>query len=619
MCGICGFYGFQDDLLIARMMETLNHRGPDDRGFFSDDTVTLGHTRLSIIDLSSRGQQPLSNEEGDIWITYNGEVYNFAAIRELLKKHIFTSHTDTEVLVHAYEEFGLGFLDQLRGMYAFAIYDQKKKQIILARDPIGKKPLYYYWDGERLIFASEIKAILTAFHSLKIPVTVSDFALCGYLKNQYVPGTQTLIEGIYRLPPGSYMLLSLEKKKCSLITYWTIRESIESYTEDYCIKQLLAHLKESTRLRMLAADVPIGSFLSGGIDSSGITALARPLVPYDIHTFTACFGDDNPDCENARAVSSMLDTVHHEVRLSVPDVIRDFDRITWHYDEPLGDSAIIANYYLAKKAHQYVKVVLAGEGSDELFGGYSSYKSGQKWHPWFALPKYPRRILDKIISSVPGSGNPSMDRSFVYAHYLGQDSLEMAQQYSWQITGINSDELRWLGNKTCLGFRNPVSVPDGIQDPLNRMLSFDCRNHLPDLYLMKADKATMAHSVEERVPILDKELISFSFTIPPKFKIFKGVEKYIWRKALQGIVPREILNRSKKGFSVPYRDWISASEMRDVAVQTLEEGTLSKMLFDQQKINKLVSNMTRQSSDRSALVVWNLFALERWAKVFLFG
>jgi asparagine synthase (glutamine-hydrolysing) len=615
MCGICGICGFSDEALITRMMETLDHRGPDDRGSFSDENVTLGHTRLSIIDLSSRGKQPLSNEEGDIWITYNGEIYNFAAIRELLKNHVFTSHTDTEVLVHAYEEFGLNFLDRLRGMFAFAIYDQKKKQIILARDPVGKKPLYYYWDGERLIFASEIKTILAAFQSLKIPIVVSDSALCGYLKNQYVPGSQTLIKGIYRLPSGSYLLLALDEKKCTLIPYWTIRESIENYTEDYCSKKLLTLLKESTRLRMLAADVPIGSFLSGGIDSSGITALARPLVSYDFHTFTAGFGDDNPDCEKARLVSSILDTVHHEVRISVPDVIRDFDRITWHFDEPLGDSAIIANYYLSQEAHNYVKVVLAGEGSDELFGGYSSYRAGLKWQRWFSMPTWPRHILDKVISAVPGSGNPSYNRHLVYAHYLGQETPEMAQQYSWQITGINADELRWLGNKQCPDFKTPVSLPMDIHDPLNRMLAFDCKNHLPDLYLMKADKATMAHSIEERVPILDKDLITFAFKIPPQFKISRGIEKYIWRKALQGIVPSEILERPKKGFGVPYRSWISG-EMREVAAQTLDEGPFCKGIMQPDQLRKVLSNLKRDDSGRSSLIAWNLFALERWADVF---
>ena len=596
------------------MMDTLTHRGPDDRGIFSEEDVSLGHTRLSIIDLSSRGRQPLSNEEGNVWITYNGEVYNFLPLREQLKDHTFASNTDTEVLVHSYEEYGLGFLENFRGMFAFALYDQKNKQIILARDPIGKKPLYYYWDGEIFIFASEIKAILTAFKALKIPVVMSRSALCGYLKNQYVPGSQTLINGIFRLPAGSCLILSVSKKTVKLFPYWKIHESIEDNTEDYFAGKLHHLLKEATQLRMIA-DVPIGSFLSGGIDSSGITAIAKQSVSYDFHTFTAGFSDANPDVVYAREVASQLDTVHHEIRIDPSDVIRDFDRITWHFDEPLGDAAIIANYYLAKKAHQYVKVVLAGEGSDELFGGYASYKAGLRWHRWFTLPKFSRKLINSVISSLPRSGNPSKDRLFVYAHYLGQDSLEMAQQYSWQITGINNDELRWLGTTQCEKFKDPVSVPEGIKDPLNRMLAFDCLNHLPDLYLMKADKATMAYSVEERVPLLDRDLIQFAFSIPPKFKIYKGIEKYIWRKALQGIVPQKILNRPKKGFGVPYTDWISG-EMRDVAVQTLEEGTLSTILFDQQKMKKLMNNMTRDPSDRSALVVWNLFALERWAKVF---
>jgi len=262
-----------------------------------------------------------------------------------------------------------------------------------------------------------------------------------------------------------------------------------------------------------------------------------------------------------------------------------------------------------------VKVVLAGEGSDELFGGYSSYHSGLRWHPWFRLPEATRAVFDRAISFMPGSGNPANDRTFVYAHYLGQESLEMAQQYSWQITGINADEQRWLGITSCKGFRDRFSLPEGVRDPLNRLLVHDCQNHLPDLYLMKADKATMAQSVEERVPILDRELISFSFTIPPRYKIFNGVEKFIWRRAMQGIVSKKILDRPKKGFGVPYTHWISG-DLRECAVQTLGEGSFCKSLVDPQKLEKLLAGAVPDGSGRSALVVWNLFALERWAGVF---
>ena len=614
MCGICGFFGFHDDHLIQEMMDAVNHRGPDVRGFYSDEQVTLGHTRLSIIDLSERGRQPLTNERGDIWITYNGEVYNFLLLRKELSKHQFVSNSDTEVLVHAYEEYGIPFLEKLRGMFAFCLYDQKKKLLLLARDPIGKKPLYYYWDGQCLIFASEIKAILKAFEQMKIPRTISRHALCSYIKNQYVAGPQTLVSGIMRLPPGSYLLLSLDTKKCEVFSYWKIQEFIADNSVDYFASTLRNLLCESVRLRLIA-DVPVGSFLSGGIDSSGITAIAKQSLSYDFHTFTAGFGDSNSDLNYAREVAGDLDTVHHEIEINPVEVLKDFDQITWHFDEPLGDAAVIANYYLAKKARQFVKVVLAGEGSDELFGGYSSYRSGLRWNPWFRLPKVTRSLFDRAISMLPGSGNPAVDRSFVYAHYLGQESLEMAQQYSWQITGINDDEQRWMGYSSCKGFRDTVTLPVGVKDPLNRLLVFDCQNHLPDLYLMKADKATMAHSVEERVPILDKDLVAFSFTIPSRYKIVNGVEKYIWRKALQGIVPPKILKRPKKGFGVPYRQWIYG-EMREVAVQTLEEGTFCRQIVHPDRMRKVLSNLKSDGSDRSSLMVWNLFALERWAKVY---
>lgn len=614
MCGICGFFGFRDDQLIREMMDAVNHRGPDARGISSDEQVTFGHTRLSIIDLSERGRQPLTNEEGDIWITYNGEVYNYQSLKKDLAGHRFASDTDTEVLVHAYEEYGMPFLEKLRGMFAFALYDQKKKVLILARDPIGKKPLYYSWDGRHLLFASEIKSILVAFDRLKIPRKISRHALCSYIRNQYVAGPQTLVSGITCLDPGSYLRVFLESNTCEVVRYWHIRESIDNdKSEDYFASRLRSLLEESVRLRLIA-DVPVGSFLSGGIDSSGITAIAKQSLSYDFHTFTAGFGDSNADMNYARDVSRDLDTVHHEILIDPASVLKDFDRVTWNFDEPLGDAAIIANYYLAQEARNYVKVVLAGEGSDELFGGYSSYRAGLKWYPWFRLPGITRSLLDKAISIIPGSGNPAMDRSFVYAHYLGQESPEIAQQYSWQITGITGDEQRWLGIPSCAGFKDTVSLPSGVKDPLNRLLIYDCQNHLPDLYLMKADKATMAHSVEERVPILDRDLISFSFTIPPKFKIFNRVEKYIWRKALEGIVSPEILNRPKKGFGVPYRQWISG-EMREAAVQTLDEGVFLRKIIPPDRMKKLLSNLNNDNSGRSPLIVWNLFALERWVKV----
>src|SRR5208283_1988959 len=614
MCGICGFCGFEDKSLIVQMMDSIIHRGPDDHGIFSDEAVTLGHRRLSIIDLSVRGKQPLSNENGDLWIIFNGEIYNYRELKGSLKNHTFSSDSDTEVIIHAYEEYGMAFLEKLRGMFAFALYDSSKKTVILARDPIGKKPLYYCREGSRFAFASEIKALLEIFPAFGIPRKINDHALCSYLQNQYVAGQKTLVDGIFRLRPGTALVYDLGTGKIQNVPYWVVRERIENGDESYFAGRLKALLEESTRLRLIA-DVPVGSFLSGGVDSSAITAIATRHVDYDFHTFSAGFGELFSECRFAREVADHLGTIHHEILIEPADVIREFDKVTWHFDEPLGDAAVIANYFLSKKAHEYVKVVLAGEGSDELFGGYSSYRSAIRWHRWFDLPPIIRRAVEKTIAHFPGNGNPVTDEKLVYAKYLGQDSLELAQQYAWKITGISNEEMKWLGISRCQQHKDDLYYPEPMKNPLNRVLAHDCLNHLPDLYLMKADKATMAHSVEERVPILDVHMIEFAFSIPPSLKIRNDVEKYIWKKAVADIVPRSVIQRKKQGFGVPYRLWIS-KELRDVAVQTLEEGSLCKRMVDPLQLKTLLSNLSRDKPGRSALIAWNLFALERWAKVF---
>ncbi|MDD1666353.1 MAG: asparagine synthase (glutamine-hydrolyzing), partial [Methanomicrobiales archaeon] len=613
-CGICGFTGFSDAGLLGSMVDALRHRGPDDRGTWSDGRVSLGHARLSIIDLSPRGRQPLSNEEGSIWITCNGEVYNYRGLREDLSRHTFSSATDTEVMVHAYEEYGMSFLDRLRGMYAFALWDGRERRLLLARDPLGKKPLYYYREGTTLLFASEMKAILSAFPSLGIGKAVDREALCGYLGNQYIPGDRTLVSGIFRLPPASVMTFSPDTGSCSISRYWTLREGREEGDEEALAARLRATLEEATRLRMVA-DVPVGAFLSGGIDSSAVTAIARREADYDFHTFTAGFGGRESEYGFAGEVSRYLGTVHHEVDIDPREVLAEFPSITWHFEEPVGDAAVVANYFLAREARKHVKVVLAGEGSDELFGGYASYRQGVRWSPWFSLPRVLRRGLDRVISLAPLSGDPFHDRVAVYGHYLGQDSLEAAQAYAWRITGITDDELRWLGNRDCTGATVPLRLPEGFRDPLNRVLALDCMNHLPDLYLMKGDKATMAHGVEERLPILDRELVGLAFRIPASLKIRGGVEKYIWRRVVRDLLPLDIADRPKQGFGVPYLSWVRG-ELREAVSQALDGSAFARRAFPSGNYGRLLRGFERARATRPALIAWNLFALEAWSSRF---
>jgi asparagine synthase (glutamine-hydrolysing) len=603
MCGICGFLGFEDREVLKRMVKILAHRGPDDSGLYVDENVSLGHARLSIIDLSERGRQPMSNENGPIWIVYNGETYNFKDLRRNLeKKHNFYSDTDTEVLIHAYEEYGIDFIKKLRGMFAFALYDSEKKKLILARDPIGKKPLYYYWDGERFIFASEIKAILET----GIEREIDTDGLCAYLTHQYTIGRNTMFKGIKKLLGGELLIFDIKKEDVEIKRYWDIKEDIINQSEGYCIKKLKSLLEESAKLRTIA-DVPVGAFLSGGIDSTSVVALSKPNVDYDFHTFSMGFGELFSELDYA--------TVHHEIIIEPTEVIKELERIAWHYDEPLGDAAIIANYFLAKEAKKYVTVVVAGESGDELFGGYGHYKIGLKAYPYFMLPKiFKNGVKHVIFLSLPKEG--LFKRRWQYfLNYFAQKNFNIASLYLLK-SAMTDEELKWFSSGG-LKFDEDLIVfsNNNIKHPLNKMLALDCKNLLPEKFLMKADKAIMANSVEERLPIMDKNIVEFAFRIPPKFKIKKGNEKYILKMAVKDLVPREIIKRRKTGFGVPYKHWVKR-EMKELVEQKLSEGGLIKRLFEKEKIEKLIYTHKNSKWSHSTALVWNLFALELWYEQF---
>ena len=613
MCGICGFYGFEDTNVLKKMTKVLAHRGPDDNGFYVDENISLGHTRLSIIDLSEKGRQPMSNEDGTIWITYNGETYNFMDLKkELEANHCFYSDTDTEVLIHAYEEYGLDFIKKLRGMFAFALYDSLKKKLILARDPIGKKPIYYYWDGERFIFASEIKAILEA----GIKREIDRKGLCAYLAFQYTIGRNTLFKGVKKLLGGEMMVFDLKTKKIVIQNYWDVKEDIENGTEDYFIKKLRTLLEESAKLRMIA-DVPIGAFLSGGIDSSTVVSLAKPYVDGDFHTFSLGFGDVFSELDYVKAVAENLDVVYHEIVVEPKEIIKEINRITWFYDEPIGDSAIIAIYFLAKEARKYVKVVLAGEAGDELFGGYPNYKVNLKAYGYYKLPGFFRSILKDVVSLSPKKGDIYSNKMEWYLNYAAQKDFDMAHLYTTRVSGMNEDELKYYGN-----FRfddNLIVRNKGIKNKLNRLLMLDCKNTLPEKYLMKADKATMANAIEERLPLMDRDIAEFAFRIPPKLKIKNGIEKYILRMAVKDLIPKKVFERGKQTFGVPFNCWIR-DDLREFAEQKLNDGGLIRQIFGESKTKKIMRGIDKLEGGHlkhgwrfhQASVVWNLFALEVW-------
>jgi asparagine synthase (glutamine-hydrolysing) len=611
MCGVCGILGREDKNQIEKMLSVIRHRGPDDKGIIVDENISLGHARLSIIDLSEKGRQPISNEEGNVWLSVNGEIYNHKELRRELtsKGHIFHSNSDSEVIVHAYEEYGLEFVNQLRGMFAFALYDISKRRLVLVRDPIGKKPLYYWYDGDLLIFASEIKAILET----GIPKVVNYDAIWGYLAYQYSLGENTLFKGILKLLPGTMLVTT--NKNINFIKYWSLKENIFQADEYYFVKKLRTLLDESTQLRMVA-DVPIGAFLSGGLDSSAVTALGRKFSEGNFHTFSVGF-ETFSELEYARIVSQHLDTTHHEIEITDKMVLRELNKIAWHYDEPLGDAAIINNYFLSKEAKKEVKVVLAGEGGDELFAGYSNYRNNLKMvnmcSPGIC------RILEVISKYFPGfqRGNPLIQVSKPYAileylkYFIG-NSIEEFHQNTTRT--FSDDTIRSITTLTGNNVNDMVIYPKNVNTTLGKMLAMDCLNLLPEKYLMKADKGTMANSIEERLPLLDRFIIDFAFTIPPELKIKTNSVKYILKESVKDILPNEIINRPKVGFGTPVGHWME-NELGEVVRQTINDGIFLKQILKPER-KKEIENKLTSSFQNAPFQIWTLFALELWYEVY---
>jgi len=607
MCGICGIYGQGDKAEVIKMMPMLQHRGQDSEGVYIDENVGLGHCRLSIIDLTPLGNQPMANEDGTVFLVINGEIYNYKEIRENLSKkgHVFRSRSDSETVIHAYEEYGERFVNVLRGMFALAVYDTREKKLILARDPIGKKPLYYSTTKGKLAFASEIKALF----EVGILKEVNLDAIPSYLMYQYVAGMDTMFKNVFRLPAGSILVVCPDR--ITLEKYWELSEGIWNGTTNH-ISVLRDLLEESVQLR-LQSDVPVGAFLSGGVDSSSVIALYRKFSNKEIHTFTATF-ETNSEAYYAKKVSAMLDTRYHEVPITADMVAQDIKKITWHHDEPLGDAATINNYYLSREAKRFVTVVLAGEGGDELFGGYP-------WHGFVPaisvmsrVPVFIRRALQPTVDDIFGNGDATskLNRWHRILSFPLQRSLMEMQMYP--TTAMSQQNIRWL-----TGFKERKNglLPTAMKNPLNQMLSLDCLNTLQK-FLMKADKATMSHAIEERLPLLDKKIIEYAFSLSPSLK----KDKYVLRKAVEDLLPDDIVWRKKQGFGTPLADWLNSTKLKEMAMDRLRDGELLREVCNRKALDKLVGklNAGEIESGVNALslsnVIWSVLALQVWYDVF---
>jgi asparagine synthase (glutamine-hydrolysing) len=620
MCGICGiaFYDKSRHVnksLIESMTNSLIHRGPDDYGIWVNDNIGLGHRRLSIIDLTFNGHQPMSNETDEIWITYNGEIYNFPEIKNELTAngHRFLSQTDTEVIIHLYEEEGDQCLDRLRGMFAFGLWDEKEQKLFIARDRMGQKPVYYYEDNEKLIFASEIKSI---FSSGMVKKEIDYEAIYQYLHLGYVPHPKTGFKDIKKLPPGHCIII--KDKKLELERYYYNEKILNTklkLSEEELSERLVDKLKEATKIRMIG-DVPVGLLLSGGIDSKAIATLASNINGR-INTFTVGFEDKFYDERiEAAAMAKTLDSVHHELVIK-PDVTAILPKIAEAYDEPFADPSAIPSYYISEFASKHVKVVLNGDGGDETFAGYGEYIQGLLGYGLANIPSFICSIFPKLFNQKSDGkfkslaqvlslgGNPI---EYIFAH------LRLVVPHG-KLNSILNPEFHEVVNSL-----NPVDhlikYFKGLvnNDTINTMLAVDQGTFLPDDLLFKIDVATMAHGLEARSPFLDHQLIEFVNRIPGNLKIRGMKKKYILKRAMNGILPAEVLERPKHGFDVPVSGWLRGI-LKDLCEDIIKNNYLIRQLFQKNQLWDMLTEHNNNVHDHGKFF-WTIIMLHFWSEQF---
>ncbi len=628
MCGINGIAfskasrGRVDPELLKRMRDVLRHRGPDDAGIFFSDAVALGHRRLSIVDVS-RGHQPMTNEDATLHITYNGEIYNHADYRESLEArgHVYQTYCDTETILHLYEEHGSTCVDYLRGMFAFAIWDQRKKELFIARDRLGVKPLYYvHTDDGSLYFASEIKALLEA-RAVKPELNYA--VLSDYLANHAPSGEETLFVGVKRLLPGHVM--TWRDGEVSIRRYWDVDFSKDDDVRDdkTYIDQWSELFRESVRLRLMA-DVPLGMFLSGGIDSSAIAAVMSGMVSEPIKTFSVAFRErEANELEYARLVADAYKTNHHEIIVTPEQFFGALPRLVWHEDEPLAHPSSIALYFVSKLASEHVKVVLTGEGSDELLAGYGRYRRtiwnlawGRQYNK--LAPSIARDTIRKQIERMPQGGRmrQKLMRTFLVLSpelesiYFDNFAVFPTPMQQHMFTRETNDRIRsidpYVELRRLLERTKDLSLLDGL-------LYADIKTYLHEL-LMKQDQMSMATSVESRVPFLDHKLVEFTARMPDTMKLRGGTTKYVLRESMKGILPEKILSRPKMGFPVPIGSWFRGPFKSVIDEYVLGERALSRGIFDPDFVRKLVS--LHQAGEDHSERLWSLLNFEIWLRRF---
>jgi asparagine synthase (glutamine-hydrolysing) len=629
MCGIAGFVNTSpysgSERVLEAMNEQIRHRGPDGSGFFRDDYAFLGHRRLSIIDLVG-GKQPMSNEDESLWITYNGEIFNHAQLRPALEQagHIYQSKCDTETILHAFEQYGPECVTRFRGMFSFAIWDQHRRELFCARDRLGIKPFYYFWDGSVFAFASEIKALLA--HPAISPGLNKDL-LAEYLAFGYVSGERTLFPGIKKLMAGHYLRMQITDSGASLdiARYWDVPAPQQSQVRSDAewIRECRERLEETVGMRLMS-DVPLGMFLSGGVDSSAIAALMKRMVSTPVKTFAVGYEEAQySELEFARQVAGRIGTEHHEVTLGMTDFFNALPELIWHEDEPITWPSSVSLNFVSRLAAREVKVVLTGEGSDELFAGYSRYhfyQLNQRWMGAYGLlPDAARRSIREHIRTSSLLSAPLRRR---LGHtFLGRgeniESLYLDNFYS----AFCAAEQRSLfpnvvAESAYAAFLSYYDTPSA-RPLLSRLLYADQKTYLVEL-LMKQDQMSMACSIESRVPFLDHPFVEFAAQVPDSLKIRGGVGKYILKKAVEDLLPSEITYRKKMGFPTPLRQWLLDHRAQPLYSLLGSSDGLLASLVDSEALANLIHGHRSGLHDATERI-WRLLNLQLWGEVFLLG
>jgi asparagine synthase (glutamine-hydrolysing) len=619
MCGICGF-NWKDETLVRNMTREMTHRGPDQQGILCAEGVSLGHRRLSIIDLSVNGRQPMANEDGTIHLVFNGEIYNFQELRPELERrgHRFVSQADSEVILHAYEEYGVAALERLRGMFAFAIWDANDQTLLLARDRIGIKPLYYYHRNGRLVFASEIKAIL---QDVTISRELNHQALYDYLGFEFVPAPETMFRNIYKVPAGHY--LRLKDRQLELQPYWELKmgdgRAPLSYAE--AVERERQLLDDAVRSH-LVSDVPLGVFLSGGLDSSALVAMMRRHITGRLRTFTIGFPDKSfSELEYAKIVADRFSTDHQV--LMIDDLQPQYlEKSVWQLDEPMTDLSAVPLMLVCEQARKHVTVCLSGEGGDESFAGYDRFRASRINRFYGAIPGFLRRgLVEKAIARLPDQpqkkGAINMLKRFVEGSALPAEGGHLRWQY---FSSPRRDELLFspeFKQRAALDpFRpvRPYRAQCGQADTVNREIYLDMRYMMTDSVLMKVDKMSMASSLEIRVPLLDHVFVEFIASLPGNWKLKGLTTKQVFRSALEGLLPDSIVHRGKQGYSLPVKNLLR-NQLKSYMTELLSESPVVRTNMNPDYVNRLIREHLDMVHNHNH-VLWALMNVAIWQKRF---